>query len=46
VEVGRAAVDELLDELGDIGSGRPLGREITDLLLGRDFTSQEKPEEA
>jgi len=46
VKVGRAAVDELLDEFGDIGSGSPLGRQITDLLLGRNLTGQEKPEEA
>lgn len=45
VEVGRAVVDELLDELGDIGAGSPLGGQITDLLLGRDLAGQEKPEE-
>lgn len=46
VEVVGAVVDELLDELGDIGAGSPLGGQITDLLLGRDLTGQEKPEEA
>jgi hypothetical protein len=45
VEIGRAVVDELLDELGEIGAGSPLGGEVADLLLGRDLTSQEKPEE-
>jgi hypothetical protein len=45
VEVGRAVVDELLDELGDVGAGSPLGGQITDLLLGRDLAGQEKPEE-
>jgi hypothetical protein len=44
VEVVRAVVDELLNELGEIGSGSPLGREVTDLLLGRDLAGQEKPE--
>ncbi len=38
-------VDELLDELGDVGSGGPLGRQITDLLLGGDLAGQEEPEE-
>lgn len=45
VEVGRAVVDELLDELGDVGSGSPLGGEISDLLLGGNLTGQEEPEE-
>lgn len=45
VEVGRAVIDELLDELGDVGAGSPLGGEVTDLLLGRDLTGQEEPEE-
>jgi hypothetical protein len=45
VEIGRAAVDQLLDELGEVGAGSPLGREITDLLLRRDLTGEEKPEE-
>ena len=46
VEVGGAAVDELLDELGDLGAGGPFGRQVADLLLGRDLAGQEKPEEA
>lgn len=45
VQVGRAAVDQLLDELGDVGAGGPLGGEVADLLLGGDLTGQEKPEE-
>ena len=44
VEVGRAAVDELLDELGDIGTGSPVSRQVADLLLGGDLAGQEKPE--
>lgn len=45
VEVGGAAVDELLDELGNLGAGGPLGGQVAHLLLGRDLTGQEKPEE-
>jgi hypothetical protein len=45
VQVGGAAVDELLDELGHIGSRGPLGGQITDLLLGGDLAGQEQPEE-
>jgi hypothetical protein len=45
VESAGAAVDELLNELGDIGTGSPLGGEVTDLLLGRNLASQQKPEE-
>ena len=45
VEVAGAAVDELLDELGDIGAGGPLGGEVADLLLGGDLAGQEEPEE-
>ena len=44
VEVTWAAVDELLDEFGDFGTGGPLGGEVADLLLARNFTGQEKPE--
>jgi len=44
VEVAWAAVDELLNELGDIGAGSPFCREIADLLLGWDLAGQEKPE--
>ncbi|RBQ93725.1 hypothetical protein VDGD_20346 [Verticillium dahliae] len=45
VQVGRAVVDELLDELGEVGTGGPLGGQVADLLLGRDLAGQEKPEE-
>lgn len=45
VEVGRAVVDELLNELGEVGSGSPLGGKVADLLLSRDLAGQEKPEE-
>jgi hypothetical protein len=45
VEVVGAAVDELLNELGDIGTSSPLGRQVANLLLGGDLTGQEKPEE-
>lgn len=45
VKVIGAAVDELLDELGDIGASSPLGRQVTNLLLAGNFTSQEQPEE-
>ena len=45
VEIGRTVVDQLLDELGEIGAGSPLSGEVADLLLGRDLTGQEKPEE-
>jgi hypothetical protein len=45
VEIGRAVVDELLDELGDVGAGSPLSGEVADLLLGGDLAGQEKPEE-
>lgn len=45
VEVRGAAVDELLDELGDLGAGSPFGGQVAHLLLGRNLTSQEKPEE-
>lgn len=45
VEGGWAAVDELLNELGDVGAGSPLGRQVADLLLAWDLTGQEQPEE-
>jgi hypothetical protein len=40
-----ASVDELLDELGDGGTGGPLLGETLDLLLGRDLAGEEEPEE-
>lgn len=45
VEVAGAAVDELLNELGDVGAGSPLSGQVADLLLGGDLASQEKPEQ-
>ena len=45
VEVVGAAVNELLDELWEIGSGGPLGGEVADLLLAGHFAGQEEPEE-
>lgn len=44
VEIAGAAVDELLNELGDVGAGSPLGREVADLLLGGNLAGQQKPE--
>lgn len=45
VKGARAAVDELLNELGDIGASSPLRRQVADLLLGGDLASQQQPEE-
>ena len=45
VEVAGAAVDELLNELGDIGAGRPFSGEVADLLLRGNLAGQQKPEE-
>lgn len=45
VESARAPVDELLDEGGKGSTSGPLGAQATDLFLGGDFTSKEKPEE-
>lgn len=44
VKSARAAVEELLDELGDIRASGPLGRQIANLLLRGDLTGQEQPE--
>jgi len=44
VEVRRAAVDQLLNELGDIGTSSPLSGQVADLLLGRDLAGKEEPE--
>jgi hypothetical protein len=46
VEVGRAAVDQLLDKLGDIGAGSPLSGQVADLLLRWDLAGKEKPKKA
>lgn len=45
MESAGAAVDELLDELGKVGASSPLGRQVADLLLSRDLTSQQQPKE-
>lgn len=45
VEGAWAAVDQLLDELWNIGAGGPLSGEVANLLLTWDFASQEEPEE-
>lgn len=45
VEVAGAAVDELLNELGDVGAGSPLSGEVADLLLRGDLAGEEEPEE-
>jgi hypothetical protein len=45
VEVAWASVDKLFDEFRDIGSGSPVRRQVTDLLLGGNLTSEEEPEE-
>ena len=44
VEVAGAAVDELLDERGDVRAGSPLGGQLADLLLGGDLAGEEEPE--
>ena len=41
-----ASIDELLNELGDFGTGGPFLGETLDLLLCRDLSSEEKPEES
>ena len=40
-----ASVNELLDKLGDLGTGSPFLGKTLDLLGSRDFTSEEEPEE-
>lgn len=44
VQSGRAAIDQLLNELGQIGASGPICREGTNLLFAGDFTGQEQPE--
>lgn len=46
VEGVGATVNQLLNKLGKGGPGSPLGRERLDLLLGRDLTGDQKPEES
>jgi hypothetical protein len=45
VEGVGAAVNELLNELGEVGAGSPLGGEVANLLLGGNLTGEEEPEE-
>ena len=45
VESAGAAVDELLEELGEVGASSPLSREGVDLGLRGNLTSQQEPEE-
>lgn len=45
VEGGRASVEDLLNELGEVGAGSPLLGESLNLLLGGDLTGDEEPEE-
>ena len=40
-----AAVDELLNELGEVGAGSPLSGEVADLLLRGNLAGKEEPEE-
>ena len=45
VQVAGAVVNQILDELGDLGTGSPVGGEVADLLLGGDLAGEEEPEE-
>ena len=45
MEGAGAAVDKLLNELGDVGASSPLGGQVTNLLLGGDLAGQQQPEE-
>lgn len=45
VEVVGAAVNELLNELGDVGASSPLSGQVTDLLFAGDLASEQQPEE-
>jgi len=45
VEGVGAAINELLDELGDVGARSPLSGQVTHLLLAGDFTGQQQPKE-
>lgn len=45
VEGVGAAVNELLNELGKLRAGSPLGGEVANLLLGGNLTGEEEPEE-
>jgi len=45
MQIVRASIDQLLDKFWYIGSGSPLGRQVTNLLLAGNLASQEEPEE-
>ena len=45
VESARAAVDKLLNELGEVGAGGPLSRQVANLLLRGNLAGQKQPEE-
>jgi hypothetical protein len=44
VHVVRAAVDELFDELGKVGTSSPVSGEVSDLLFAGDLAGKEQPE--
>ena len=46
MQIVGASIDQLLDEFWDLGSGGPLGGQVTNLLLAGNLASQEEPEEA
>jgi len=46
VKCGRTSVDDFLNKLGNSSTGSPLLGEFCDLCLGRNFASDEKPEES
>jgi hypothetical protein len=45
VEVVGAAVNELLDELGDVGTGSPFSGQVANLLFAGDLAGEQEPEE-
>lgn len=45
VKSAGAAVNELLNEFGEVRASSPLGRQIANLLLRGNFAGQEQPEE-
>lgn len=45
VESAGAAVDKLLNELGEVGASSPFSRKVANLLLRGYFAGQEQPEE-
>lgn len=45
VKIAGAAVNELLDKLGDVRASGPFSGQVADLLLAGDFSSEQEPEE-